>query len=568
MSQQSTITTRNMARRAARGATRNDRVVTGDSSAVPSAAGHSSIAPDAAASSGQLPVPVEEARVGGDSQPHGPYEDGRTGESSNSSNHAASSEDETDESSIEGEHPGTALAPEGSNPSKSARGRRPANDGLVKPDTSALSPDSKARIDADFKRKKNAEAQRRLRQRRKEAQQHISRPESEWDPDALSPLLSDYPVLAEMGNSGDVTRQLSLGSTFDSKQELVVRIRSVAEYFGRVDIVFSKSDSAKITVHSISSHADFNLEAHYNLSTGKWGVSRANITTRKGSRPSDGGARTAYKERDLAGMLRKQLQMNPAEQVKALRTALKPYLRFADDVKDNQIFRARAIALADLFGRPGDNIKLLPVLKDEFERKGHRFGYNTIGKSEMLSVLESVAEADYRRASQQIKRKPVTSRTAAEIKASQPWNPAGKDAWLNENADFLASIPEGNRYVELVWVAFSHTLSVQKDLLLLANADAAHGKRFLDSFQLFVVVGFTSNMNIVPLLYVYLCGNESKSSWSRVFKILKKLYPALSLTPGMTFLTDQEKGLHSALNSVLGQEGEAGESRTPKQMVC
>ena len=167
-----------------------------------------------------------------------------------------------------------------------------------------------------------------------------------------------------------------------------------------------------------------------------------------------------------------------------------------------------------------------------------------------------------------IKKKPMTLRTPAEVQTCLPLIPDGKEAWEAEQSNFLASIKEGNKYVELVWLAFSHTLAVQPDLLFLVNADAAHGKRFLDSFQLFTVVGFTSNMNIVPLLYVYLCGNESTSSWSRVFKILKKLYPQIQKNAEMTFLTDQEKGLQAALKSVLTCPTADGQVRTPHQMIC
>ena len=308
-----------------------------------------------------------------------------------------------DESVIEGEETGSnshqsqsQLSSEPSNPGalRAPRGRKPAEDGLVKPDTSDLSPISRARAVADFKRQKNRAAQRRLRQRRKEAQK-----DSFGDDEAapgISKLATSYPVLAEMGNSGEVSRLLKLGATFNSKRDLIVAIRSVAEYLGRVDVLFLKSDNSKVSAHSESSYNDFNMEAGFSVSTGTWKIMRSSISTRKGSRPSGRGPRTAYQERDLAGMLRLHLKANPSEQIKPLRAVLKPYLRFADAIRDNQIFRARAMVLEDLHGRPDDNIKLLPVIKDEFERTGHRFGYRTIQKDEMVATLESVAKSEYK----------------------------------------------------------------------------------------------------------------------------------------------------------------------------
>ena len=565
----STITTRNMARKAAleEGDERQDAPdrVLQDTSNDPGVVESNDEEP------ADAECPEEEERCQEDPEPRSPSSSGSDGEYPPSSSSDAESSIEGEESALPGtgEHGTCDIVPIAPVPGKGGRGRKSADDGVEKPDFSSLSPARRVKAEKDFRRAKNNAAQRRLRQRRKEAQGAGLQNTDICDAaDGVSKLTVSYPVLAEMGNSGEVSRLLKLGTIFHSKRELVVCIRSVAEFLGRVDIAFVKSDSGVIAVHSESSREDFSLEAIYYISTNLWKVIRSRITTRKGTRPPGKGPMTAYQERDLAGMLRPILKANPGEQVKPLRHALKPFLRFAEDIKDNQIFRARPIALEDLFGRPGDNIRLLPVIKYEFERAGHRFGYKTIDKGDMSAVLESVAESEYRREAKQIRKKPATSRTPAEIQACRPWRPDGKQAWEQEQKTFLSTIKEGSRYVELVWFAFSHSLIVQPTLLFLVNADAAHGKRFLDCFQLFVVVGFTSNMNIVPLLYVYLCGNESTNSWSRVFNILKKLYPALRTTREMTFLTDQEKGLQSALNFVLKWIAEDGETFVPKQMVC
>lgn len=69
------------------------------------------------------------------------------------------------------------------------------------------------------------------------------------------------------------------------------------------------------------------------------------------------------------------------------------------------------------------------------------------------------------------------------------------------------------RYVETVFktkfVDLEQILDrlVNQDILFLFSADAANLKHQLYFFNIFSVIGFSSNMNIVPLMYVYMFCN-------------------------------------------------------------
>ena len=95
------------------------------------------------------------------------------------------------------------------------------------------------------------------------------------------------------------------------------------------------------------------------------------------------------------------------------------------------------------------------------------------------------------------------------------------------------------------------------------SVDAAHSRGPLENFHLFAVVGLSSKFELVPLLYVWLAGNESNESWARVLALVKDKFPRISGSRKPTVLTDMEKGLHNAMLTTFG-EGQSA----PEQMVC
>lgn len=76
------------------------------------------------------------------------------------------------------------------------------------------------------------------------------------------------------------------------------------------------------------------------------------------------------------------------------------------------------------------------------------------------------------------------------------------------------------------------------DLLLIANADAAH---MCNGLTLFSIYGFNSIHGMVLLSHTVTAGNESTETWKVAFEFLKKSYPALD-HKDFTVLSDQDKG--------------------------
>lgn len=211
----------------------------------------------------------------------------------------------------------------------------------------------------------------------------------------------------------------------------------------------------------------------------------------------------------------------------------------------NQFRRIRVIASAHVFGRPHDNVTLLPVLKSKLEAQGHVFEFSTIHSKEMRKVVVGCAGAEHARGRKKLLAK-AGDKTTEEILACRLWSNGRKKEWLARNKELLESVAmPTKKYVDGVFLAFKHSLDVYEDLLGIFNLDACSCKVSLESYTLYIAIGMTSNFNIVPLCHVWLCANESEASWSRVLQFVQIKYrrPA----ERATIVSDRDKGIAKAI---------------------
>lgn len=69
----------------------------------------------------------------------------------------------------------------------------------------------------------------------------------------------------------------------------------------------------------------------------------------------------------------------------------------------------------------------------------------------------------------------------------------------------------------IVAISFCCCLKLNS-LLVLLNSDACFGMYDLDGYLLFIIVGFYSNFNILPLAFVGVSAGEFTETWTEVWK--------------------------------------------------
>ena len=135
----------------------------------------------------------------------------------------------------------------------------------------------------------------------------------------------------------------------------------------------------------------------------------------------------------------------------------------------------------------------------------------------------------------------------------------GKTRRVAKN-DLLDSVSvRSKRYVYSSFVMFSSTIATKDRILSLFNVDACAWKVFFESYTLYLVLGFTSNFNIVPVAYFWICANESISSWTRVFGFIKSCLPDFSSSAAI--VSDRDRGIAGAICTVFAEQ-------IPHQIPC
>lgn len=67
---------------------------------------------------------------------------------------------------------------------------------------------------------------------------------------------------------------------------------------------------------------------------------------------------------------------------------------------------------------------------------------------------------------------------------------------------------EGVQYVDSIAFSSNFETDRQPMLLGLINVDSAPGSYALDTHSSFSLIGFNSNLHVVPLLHFYMCGRR------------------------------------------------------------
>ena len=71
-------------------------------------------------------------------------------------------------------------------------------------------------------------------------------------------------------------------------------------------------------------------------------------------------------------------------------------------------------------------------------------------------------------------------------------------------------------------------------------------------YTFFSAYGSTANANAYPLAFGIMFGNEDKRSWTKFWKFVKHVHGKDDINhPGVTIITDQDKGSKAAIASVL-----------------
>jgi len=354
--------------------------------------------------------------------------------------------------------------------------------------------------------------------------------------------------------AGGAKARLAEGLVYKTKEAFQHAVREYAECMSlRIRFNSNNTSLVKCECTNISPH-NFSVAARYR--GGKldsWIVTSSVILGTAGGAPIKKEEKTAYRDIDLQCMVQGLIKEEPSISAKLIRKTLEPYLAYVESLEDHIITRVRRMAMTTMFGKPNDNVKKLPALQRLLLAEGHHMKYETIDAASMASVVLHVAKTEHERAAAAARKVPVAQRTLRQVQDAQSWPLIARQRWQEENQDLLMSIQNsGKEYVEWVEVSFNHGHVVYCDLLQLINMDGCHCTHLLDAYTMLLVVGLDSNMETVPLYYIYVCGNESTDTWMRAQQAVKERFPDLE-TMRTTFTTDQEKGLQNAIDEVWGE---------------
>ena len=340
-------------------------------------------------------------------------------------------------------------------------------------------------------------------------------------------------------------------------------LREAAENMG-ITLLFLTNDNCRVVASPASSSRvgrhSFSVESRFDRKKGDWMVLKSQISGARGQLPGANEPRCAYRDLDLARHMAPLIKLDPSAGRPELMSHLESVVMYPKHLTANQFTRIRRIASTHVFGCPNDNVTLLHVLKSKLEAQGHIFEFSTIHSKEMRKVVLRCAGVEHARERKKLLAK-GGDKTTEEILACRLWSNDPKKEWLARNKELLESVAmPTKKYVEGFLLAFKHSLDMYEDLFHIFNLDACSCKVSLESSTLYIVIGMTSNFNIVPLCHVWLCANESEASWSRVLQFVQGNYPRLAARA--TIVSDRDKGIAKAMRvTFTGRD-------VPRQFFC
>lgn len=355
---------------------------------------------------------------------------------------------------------------------------------------------------------------------------------------------------------GTADKYIQEGDIYDSKEEVIHRCRSVAEYLS-LTICFPVSSRVDMKAvveafHGTGAPTAFSVHATFQMRTKKWHVKSASFSGERGGGPRlasgdidldwrKGHGKTAFSEKDLAFHTKNAILANPAMDSDGFVALFTDFLRYPDQLASDTWSRTRKQAYILAFGAPDDNIAMLPRLVSEMERRGHALEYTTYGGAAAVSVILSVRKAEADRLRKKAEKKPVSSRTSADEDDLMPWADQ-KERFLESHKTLLDTVNQpGLKYVDYMAFCFGFVKEQFPSFLFLSSVDACFAHHSLAAFQIFSMVGMSSNFNMIPLGYVLIVGNESGDTWTRALTFFRKHFPAVGRLT--TVISDGDKGI-------------------------
>ncbi|KAL3772055.1 hypothetical protein ACHAWU_008077 [Discostella pseudostelligera] len=252
--------------------------------------------------------------------------------------------------------------------------------------------------------------------------------------------------------------------------------------------------------------------------------------------------RTPYTMQWVADLLKPSIKNTPNMSYDQFREVLKPYghaYAFTDSILQD----AKRKAKLDLFGSAEKNVTYANGVVSEMIALGHHAKLEFMSRKQVMKRLGVILinEENKRR---------LDAKEAVMDKSE--WNLFVKN-WKKENAVALekeCGLADGPQSRFLTGIMFAPSTSSHQVPLLqkVVQADASH--MLIGKYTLFSAYSGTANMNMSPVAFAILFGNEDTASWTQFLEFTAQIHPSLN-SREVTIVTDQNKGSIEAIKKVL-----------------
>ena len=128
--------------------------------------------------------------------------------------------------------------------------------------------------------------------------------------------------------------------------------------------------------------------------------------------------------------------------------------------------------------------------------------------------------------------------------------------WIKDNEDLLVlqlgARNHGYDFVHGIFFVPLFTTATVPHLQPVFMADTCHLN--FGKYTLFSCYGRTANVNMSPVAFAIVFGNENGTSWSSFWKYVIELHPSIN-AGHITIITDQDKGQMTAIAETLSEVG-------------
>ena len=116
------------------------------------------------------------------------------------------------------------------------------------------------------------------------------------------------------------------------------------------------------------------------------------------------------------------------------------------------------------------------------------------------------------------------------------------------------------RYVDYMAFSFGFVKDQFPTLLCLVSVDACFCHFSLGAYQLFSMIGISSNFNMIPMGYVIIVGNESGDTWTRTAVFCRRQHPTLGRLT--TVISDGNKCIPIGIENAFPADDK------PREVAC